>query len=853
MARSNNLRPAPLALRPPQPALARLPTHLAERARVLGPGGANAVPAGRFVLCWLRCALRAEENPALDAALALSRALGVPVLVYLGLPEQSPLSPYASDRLHWFQLEAMRELLPALRAHGVSAVAHVERPGHEQPVLEPLAGQAAAVVLDDVPLGVLQTWAERLARASPAPVLAVDAACVVPMEVVGRAYDRAFAFRDRTAAERSARVDAPWTGEPATGPASGLALPFEPLALEALDDQGLAALVASCAIDHSVPRVEETRGGSAAGYARWDAFRADGLSRYAKDRNDPLLPAVSRMSPYLHFGCVSALRLAREASAAGGAGAGKFLDELLIWRELAWSFCRFTAEPESLAALPGWARRTLEERASDARPAKTWEQLASARSGDALWDACQRSLLRHGELHNNLRMTWGKALPLWTPSPARALELLVDLNHRYALDGGDPASLGGILWCLGQFDRPFSPEVPVLGAVRPRPLSWHAGRLDVPEYQRQVSRPARGGPRRVAVIGAGLAGLACARVLVDQGVEVTLFDKGRAPGGRLATRRVDGFSFDHGAQFFTAREPGFTRRVHSWVEQGLVAEWRPREVEIALGLAGREQRAVTRSEPRFVGQPGMSALAGHLAQGLDVRRGVRITGAAREQDGIFVVGSAEARGDGAREPGPTVQRAPQPAPESVREGPFDALAVALPAPQAVALLETIAPALVPEALRARLSPCLALLAGFAAPLGLPFDAAAVRGSPIAWIARSASKPGRGSEEAWVVHASAAWSEALLELDPAQAAPLLLAALAEAAGEPLPAPRLLQVHRWRYALASAPLGGGCLFDRDALVGACGDWCAGARVEAAWLSGVALAGRLLEPRVAARVSG
>ena len=150
--------------------------------------------------------------------------------------------------------------------------------------------------------------------------------------------------------------------------------------------------------------------------------------------------------------------IAREASESRTQGADKFLDELLIWRELAYAFCFYRQDHESLSAVPAWARDTLDEHKRDPRPAlHSWETLARGRTGDKLWDAAQRSLLMHGELHNNVRMTWGKALLNWTPDAQSALAMMIDLNHRYALDGRDPASYGGILWCLGQFDRPFPP------------------------------------------------------------------------------------------------------------------------------------------------------------------------------------------------------------------------------------------------------------------------------------------------------------------------------------------------------------------------------------------------------------
>ena len=139
----------------------------------------------------------------------------------------------------------------------------------------------------------------------------------------------------------------------------------------------------------------------------------------------------------------------------------------------------------------------------------------------------QRSLLAHGEIHNNVRMTWGKAFVGWTPDAAQSLDLSIDLNHRYALDGRDPASYGGLLWCLGQFDRPFSPPNRILGEVRGRAVSDQAARINVEKYARHVQRCVFATPRRVAVIGAGLAGLTCARTLADHNVDVTVFEKSR--------------------------------------------------------------------------------------------------------------------------------------------------------------------------------------------------------------------------------------------------------------------------------------------------------------------------------------
>ncbi|MDA8563543.1 hypothetical protein N9L06_03720, partial [Mariniblastus sp.] len=220
----------------------------------------------------------------------------------------------------------------------------------------------------------------------------------------------------------------------------------------------------------------------------------------------------SRMSAYLHYGMVSPMRVAREASAIVGKSAEKYLDELLIWRELAYHFCFHKNDHDQWSAIPQWAQDTLRKHQTDLRPnIYPWEQLARGETDSDLWNAAQRSLLMQGELHNNVRMTWGKAILNWTADPEAALKMMIDLNHRYALDGRDPASYGGLLWCLGQFDRPFKPEKPILGTVRPRPIHHHASRLDPQQYAAKVTTPRFSPIPKVAIIGAGMSGTIAAR------------------------------------------------------------------------------------------------------------------------------------------------------------------------------------------------------------------------------------------------------------------------------------------------------------------------------------------------------
>lgn len=319
---------------------------------------------------------------------------------------------------------------------------------------------------------------------------------------------------------------------------------------------------------------------------------------------------------------------------------------------------------------------------------------------------------------------------------------------------------------------------------------------------------------RIAVVGAGIAGLGCARELSARGHELRIFDKARGPGGRTSTRRSEHGGFDHGAQYFTARDPGFAAAAAGWEAAGVVAPWTGRIV----GLRAGEASAAPSESVRRVGVPRMSALAGHLAEGLDLSCGVRI---AELRSGA---GSWELEDE-----------------DGQSRGGFDAVVVATPAEQAVPLLAP-APELAQRAASAELAPCLAVMAGWEQRLEVAFDGAFVEDAPLAWVARDSSKPGRGPGERWVLHASAEWSLDHLEQEPSTWSAALLEAFGVALGQRIPEPSHLQGHRWRHARATRPLEPRWLWDPSLRIGACGDWCGGTKVEAAWRSGVGLAGRI-----------
>lgn len=772
-----------------------LPDALARRCLRHGE-----VREGELVICWLRVAVRGHENPALDVARLAAAALDRPLLVYHAVSERYP---HASDRHHQFILEGARDLAAELDGLGLASAFHVERPGHRGPVLAQLAERAALVLTDAMPLDPLRRWTARLAER--APVWEVDSSCLAPITALAGPPTRAFSFR-RDSAPHRGTFEWPWPQlDVAVAPYEG-PLPFEPVDPRTAD---LRELVGACAIDHRVAPVADTRGGSVAGYARWSAFVDDGLKRYPKTRNDAARPdGVSRMSAYLHYGHVSPFRLAREASARG---ASKWLDELLTWRELAWHFCHHHPSPRSVEALPEWARRTLEDHRSDPRELLPLEALEEARTGDPLWDATQRSLVRHGELHNNVRMTWGKAVLGWSRGPRQTLARLFELNDRYALDGRDPASVGGILWCLGGLDRPFSPETSVFGKVRTRSSEAHARRLDLDAYQRHVTRPIAAAVPRVLVIGAGVAGATVGASLARVGVPVEVLEKSRGPGGRTSSRRSEEGRYDHGAPSFTARDPRFVRQVRIWEAAGVTAPWQGSLGRFDGGLEPDEPRS-----PRWVVVPRMSLLPRHLLADVPLHTGARVV--RLEREGSTWRAHAE---DG-------------------RVWTAERVVLTAPAPQAEALLRPVLPELADQLARVEVAPCWAAM--IRASTGLDLDA--IRGSvgPLSWLARQDRLPGREGPERWVAHASSDWSTEHLEDEPERVEALLSEAFAQVTGT---VPDAIRVHRWRYSRVTRPLGVDTLA-ADGLIVA-GDGCLGGRVEAAWLSGCAAAGEVLRDAV------
>lgn len=337
----------------------------------------------------------------------------------------------------------------------------------------------------------------------------------------------------------------------------------------------------------------------------------------------------------------------------------------------------------------------------------------------------------------------------------------------------------------------------------------------------------------IAIVGAGMAGVACARTLQQAGHRVTVFEKGPGFGGRMATRRTPFGSFDHGTQYFTVRDARFARALET--VPGLCRPWSANTVRV-LDEHGRVAAAGLPSrEPHWVPVPGMSALVSQWAQPLVDRQCLQLqTKVTRIERDALHAQRWQLRSTGAQES------------QQVFSG-FDAVLLAMPSAQALDLMQSSAQAsrLVQQLGKVHVAPCWTLLLAFPqamqpglSSLGPQWNAARSTHHRIAWLARESSKPGRDPVERWTIQASAAWSQEHLEDDADRVRAKLLKAFSEVTGIRAE-PSFATVHRWRYAQTTQPLGATHLWDASAGIGVCGDWCIGHRVEDAFISGLELA--------------
>ena len=455
---------------------------------------ANSVPLrpnSDFVLYWMIAQRRPRWNFALQHARDRALEFGKPLVVFEPLRIRYR---WASDRMHRFVIEGMRENAVEFKKLGVHYFPYVEpKPGEGTPLLAQLAELACTVVTDEYPCFFLPKMISAVAPTLPARLELVDSNGLIPLRMADRTFTVAHSYRRWMQKQIPGFLDQ----FPEENPlASGKKLPhlatlpdaisqrWAPADFEfLLDNGGLQSLP----IDHSVPPGVSS-GGWETATQRLANFCSKKLAHYDEDRNHPDEQATTGLSPHLHFGHISPFEIVsaifdKETWNPGKLGRpeGKnhdfwntsisseaLLDQLLTWREMGFNMTfRNPHSYDRYDSLPDWAQKTLAEHADDQRPyLYSLEQFERASTHDAIWNAAQRQLVREGVMQNYMRMLWGKKILHWTKSPQQALEFMIELNNKYALDGRDPNSYSGIFWTLGRYDRAWGPKRPVFGAIR---------------------------------------------------------------------------------------------------------------------------------------------------------------------------------------------------------------------------------------------------------------------------------------------------------------------------------------------------------------------------------------------------
>jgi renalase len=321
----------------------------------------------------------------------------------------------------------------------------------------------------------------------------------------------------------------------------------------------------------------------------------------------------------------------------------------------------------------------------------------------------------------------------------------------------------------------------------------------------------------IAIIGTGIAGLSAAQALQKAGHSVHLFDKSRGVGGRMSSKRSDAGSLDLGAQYFTARDRRFVAQVQQWQAAGCVEQWTPLLFNASEGRLSPSPDEQT----RWVGTPRMSDIPKAMLGDIPAVFSCRITEVFRGTRYWHLLDA-----------------------EGASHGPFSQVVIAVPAPQATALLAS-APKLAAAAAGVVMEPTWAVALAFDTALDTPMQGCFVQDSPLDWLARNRSKPGRNCEQdTWVLHATSSWSKEHIDLPKEAVIEHLHGAFAELVACVMPAPAFSIAHRWLYARPAGSREWGALADADLGLYACGDWCMSGRVEGAWLSGQEAARRLLE---------
>ena len=453
---------------------------MAEDARVRIRRGGAPDAAGKCVVYWMQRAQRGVDNHALNLGVRVANALGLPLVVYFaGISN----FPHANLRHYVFLNQGLPDIEQDLAERNI---AFVMRRAPNESHVQLLADVGAAMVIgDENPMREPERWRQQLAKKIAIPFWTVDADVVVPSKLIGKAQYGAYTIRPRLYKLLPEYL-----------------LPYENPKAERAWKRPRGFVSDSVhedmtrdwkEFDRSVGPVAAWRGGTHTAIERLKRFTGTMLASYEVERNRPENDGTSCMSPWLHYGHLGPQTIALAVDAAARANPAlktardSYFNELIVWRELMINFVTYQPNYDNAGCAEEWAKRTIAEHARDQREhLYTLEQMEQAETYDELWNAAQMQMVRHGWMHNYMRMYWGKKILEWTPDVETAFRYCVYLNDRYFLDGRDPNGYGGIAWAIvGKFDRAWGSR-PVFGKIRYMSGASTGRKFDSKRYIRQI-------------------------------------------------------------------------------------------------------------------------------------------------------------------------------------------------------------------------------------------------------------------------------------------------------------------------------------------------------------------------------
>ncbi|HUT79934.1 MAG TPA: deoxyribodipyrimidine photo-lyase [Candidatus Bathyarchaeia archaeon] len=432
---------------------------------------------GNFVIYWMQSSHRTEFNHALEFAIEQANKLQKSLIVFFGLTGSFP---EANERHYYFLLEGLQEVKLNLQKRGINFILQKISP---ELGIEKLADEAALIVVDRGYLSIEKKWRRYLSGKIDCPLIQVESNVIVPIEEASDKEEYgAYTIRPKIT-KKLEKYLVPLANR-------NLKSSSSEYQFDSIDPYNIKDIIVGLRLDHSIKKLENFKGGTSIARNLLQEFIKNKLDKYETMRNNPTEDYQSNLSPYLHLGQISPLKIALEISKTKRQAREDFLEQLIIRRELSMNFVFYNSGYDKFESLnlPNWAFETLDVHTKDKREyIYSLNEFEEAQTHDPYWNAAQKEMVNTGKMHNYMRMYWGKKILEWTETPKQAHEIAIYLNNKYELDGRDPNGFTGVAWCFGKHDRPWK-ERPIFGKVRYMNANGLKRKFNVDGYVEKIAK-----------------------------------------------------------------------------------------------------------------------------------------------------------------------------------------------------------------------------------------------------------------------------------------------------------------------------------------------------------------------------